>query len=80
MNFVKVSGHILRLEVSVYNVLGVKSVVEVTVNSKEGNSEDFFPYYVQEFGLRIQFQLLPLCKTFCVQTDIHKKCCASYII
>jgi hypothetical protein len=27
------------------------SLVEVTVNSKEENSEDFCPYYVQEFGL-----------------------------
>ncbi len=29
----------------------VKSVVGVTVNSKEENSEDFCPNYVQEFGL-----------------------------
>jgi hypothetical protein len=31
---------------------GVKFVAEVTVNSKEENSEDFCPRYVQEFGLR----------------------------
>ncbi len=30
---------------------GVKSVVEVTVNSKEENSKDFCPNYAQEFGL-----------------------------
>jgi len=29
-------------------------LVEVTVNSKEENSEDFCPNYVQEFGLRIR--------------------------
>jgi hypothetical protein len=27
-------------------------LVEVAVNSKEENSQDFFPNYVQEFGLR----------------------------
>ncbi len=57
---------VLRLEVSVCNVHitnqfqptfaqggeGVKSVIlEVTVNSKEENSEDFCPIYVQGFGL-----------------------------
>jgi hypothetical protein len=31
---------------------GVKSISKVTVNSKEENSEDFCPNYVQEFGLR----------------------------
>jgi hypothetical protein len=30
---------------------GVKSLVELTVNSKEENSEDFCPNYIQEFGL-----------------------------
>jgi hypothetical protein len=29
----------------------VKLLVEVTVNSKEENSENFCPNYVQEFGL-----------------------------
>jgi hypothetical protein len=33
---------------------GVKSVVEVIVNSKEENSSDFSPNYDQEFGLRTQ--------------------------
>jgi hypothetical protein len=57
---------VLRLEVSVYNVyitnysfkkiflkrggVGLKSVVEVTVNNKEENSEYFCPNYVHEFG------------------------------
>ncbi len=30
-------------------------IVEVTVNSKEENSSDFWPNYVQEFGLRLRF-------------------------
>ncbi len=30
---------------------GVNPLVEVTVNSKEENSEDFCPNYVQEFSL-----------------------------
>ncbi len=30
---------------------GVNTVVEETVNSKEENSNDFCPSYVQEFGL-----------------------------
>jgi hypothetical protein len=30
---------------------GVNPLVEVTVNIKEENSEDFCPNYVQEFGL-----------------------------
>jgi hypothetical protein len=30
---------------------GVNAFVEVTVNSKEENSKDFCPNYVQEFGL-----------------------------
>ncbi len=34
----------------------VKSVVEVTVDSKEGNSEDFSPNCVQEFGLCIAWR------------------------
>ncbi len=56
---------VLRLEVSVYDVNitnqiqttfvpgggGIKSVVEVIVNSKKENSQDFCPNYVQEFGL-----------------------------
>ncbi len=58
---------VLRLEVSVYNVMftlqtsfkslllkggrGVKRLTEATVNSKEENSSDFCPNYVQEFGL-----------------------------
>ncbi len=55
----------LRLEVSIYNVYttnqfqttfaqggrGENPSVEVTVNSKEENSWDFCPKYVQEFGL-----------------------------
>jgi hypothetical protein len=28
-------------------------LVEVTVNSKKENSLDFYPTYVQEFGLRL---------------------------
>ncbi len=32
---------------------GVESVVEMTVNSKEENSNDFCPINVQEFGLRL---------------------------
>jgi hypothetical protein len=58
---------VLRLEVFIYNFYitnqfqttfaqgewegGVKSVREVTVNSKEKNSLDFCPNHVQEFGL-----------------------------
>jgi hypothetical protein len=56
---------VLRLEVSVYNVYitnqfqttfgsggrGEKPLEEVTVNSKEENSEDFCPNYVQESGI-----------------------------
>ncbi len=51
-------------EVSVYNVYvtnqfqgGVHPLVEVTVNSKEKNSEDFCPNYVQEFGLWIGYRI-----------------------
>ncbi len=60
-NFVEVSGHNLersQTEVSVYNVYITKQfstqfnpLVEVTVNSKEENSKDFCPNYVQEFCL-----------------------------
>ena len=58
---------VLRLEVSVYNVYitnqfqttfdrgagggGRVRLAEVTANSKEENSEDFCPNYVQELGL-----------------------------
>jgi hypothetical protein len=57
---------VLRLEVAVYKVCiknqflfqplllkgggGGNPLVEVTVNSKEENSENFCPNYVQEFG------------------------------
>jgi hypothetical protein len=57
-------GIIIRLEVSVYNVYsknqfqtthagggGGNPLVEVTVSSKEENTSDFCPIYVQEFGL-----------------------------
>jgi hypothetical protein len=67
LRFPGITLRVLRLEVSLYNVYitnqfqttfaqrggGVKSLVEVTMNSKEENSEDFFPNYLQEFGLRI---------------------------
>jgi hypothetical protein len=50
---------VIRLEVSVYNVyiknLFQTTVVqkgEVTVNSKEENSQDYRPNNVQKFGLR----------------------------
>jgi hypothetical protein len=42
---------------------GVKSVGEVTVDSKEENSEHFCPNYVQEFGLCIASHLPIICKT-----------------
>ncbi len=50
---------VLRLVVSVYNVYinargregDYNLILEVTVNSKEENSKDFCPNYVQEFGL-----------------------------
>ncbi len=54
---------VIRFEVSVYNVYitnqfqttfaegGQNLFVEVTVNSKEENSEDICPNYIQEFGL-----------------------------
>ncbi len=57
---------VLRLEVFVYNFYitdlfqsifaqggggGVNPLVEVTMNSKEENSHDFCPNYVQESGL-----------------------------
>jgi hypothetical protein len=32
---------------------GGGELIEVTVNSKEENSEDFRPNYVQEFGVRL---------------------------
>ncbi len=57
---------VLRLEVSWYNFYifkpllawggvgggGVNPLVEVTVNRKKENSSDFYPTYVQVFGLR----------------------------
>ncbi len=53
----------LRLKVSLDNLSGTLHtsfkpllLVEVTVNSKEGNSEDFCPNYVKEFGLRFNKQ------------------------
>jgi hypothetical protein len=65
--FVEVSAgiilRVLRLEVSVYTMFtlqtsfkpilpkGGRGLVDVTVNNKEDNSEDFCPNYVQEFGL-----------------------------
>jgi hypothetical protein len=53
---------VLRLEASGYNVnitnqfqttfaQGVGGVKSATVNSKEENSQDFCPDYIQEFGL-----------------------------
>jgi hypothetical protein len=60
-------GKIYNVQYTIYNVYitnqfqatfalgggggGLKSVSRVTVNSKEENSEDFCPKYVQEFGL-----------------------------
>ncbi len=48
---------------------GVNSLVDVTVNSKEENSSDFCPNYVQEFGLWIELSILKcaseLTKNFC---------------
>ncbi len=45
-------------------------LLEVTVNSKEENSQDFCPNYVQEFGLRltnlhIPFKTFRSCATLC---------------
>ncbi len=40
---------------------GVNPFVEMTVNSKEENSYDFCPNYVQEFGLRAGFMDRPSC-------------------
>jgi hypothetical protein len=67
LRFLGIILRILRLEFSVYSVYitnqfqptfaqgwgggGVKSVSEVNVNSKEENSYDFWPNYVEEFGL-----------------------------
>jgi hypothetical protein len=57
MSFLGIILRVLRLEVTVYIVYilpgggGVKSVVEVTLNSKEDNYLRFYPNYVQEFGL-----------------------------
>jgi hypothetical protein len=33
-------------------------LVEVTMNSKEENSQDFCPNYVQEFGLREHYEII----------------------
>ena len=45
--------HIFELDtINIYSV-------EVTVNSKEENSQDFCPHYVQEFGLRQQCSVGP---------------------
>ncbi len=59
---------VLRLEVSIYNMFTLQTsfnplllkgwrqlnlLVEVTVNSKEDNFEDFYPNYVAELGLWI---------------------------
>ncbi len=35
----------------------VNPLVEVTVNSKEENSQDFCPNYVQEFDLSVAFMI-----------------------
>ncbi len=58
MRFLRIFLRVLRLEVSVYNVMftlqtsfKVKRLIEAAVNSKEENSSDFCPNYVQEFGL-----------------------------
>ncbi len=51
----EVSNTMFTLQTSFKPLLhkgGQKTVVEVTVNSKEENFEDFCPNYVQEFGLR----------------------------
>jgi hypothetical protein len=65
---------VLRLEVSVYNVyianqfqtsfaqgVGGDPLAQLTVNSKEENSYDFCPKYVQEFGLRTGGKGRPNC-------------------
>jgi hypothetical protein len=67
LRFLDVILRVLRLEVSTYNLYisnqfqttfarggggGLKTVVEVTVNSKGEDCKDFCPNYVQEFGLR----------------------------
>jgi hypothetical protein len=67
LSFLGIIVRVLRLEVSVYNVYITNQfqttfaqgrgrgeqnpLVEMTVNSKEENSQDFCPNYVQEFGL-----------------------------
>jgi hypothetical protein len=63
LRFLGIILRIIILEVSVNNVYiknqfqttyaggGGNPLVEVTVNSKEENSEDLCPKYVQEFGL-----------------------------
>jgi hypothetical protein len=66
LKFLFIILRVLRLEVSVHNVQlqtslkplllrggggGGKSLAEVNVNSKEENSLEFCPNYVQEFGL-----------------------------
>ncbi len=48
-NFVEVSGHNLDITNQFQTIFTL--LVEVTVNSKEENSEDFCSNYVQEFGL-----------------------------
>ncbi len=40
---------------------GYNLLVEVAVNSKEENSEDFCPINVQEFGLSVQFIYVHMC-------------------
>jgi hypothetical protein len=59
---------------------GVKSVVGVTVNSKEENSEDFCPNHVQEFGLwtltqavNISLVLLTDGPCICCRRQRHRK-------
>jgi hypothetical protein len=62
LRFLGIILRVLRLEVSVYNVYITNKFqtaffweggggVEVTVNIKEENSENFSPNNVQEFGL-----------------------------
>ncbi len=63
LRFLSIILRVLRLEISVYNVYiadhfcsgggggwVVNPLVYGTVNSKEKNSSDFCPKYVQEFG------------------------------
>ncbi len=69
MRFLGIILRVPRLEVSVYNFLHYKykpilnhycsggggvPLIKMTVNSKEENSEDFCPNYVQELGLWIK--------------------------